>query len=188
MNISNPNRMPSAKGHSSLIISLGVAMSLLGIGSAQADQPVKIAVLSAQLQNDHAAWVPTTDAERQRMVKIEDIFKSMLEASGRYKFIPVNPSIQQRIDKDQKMGACAGCEIGYGKEIGVAQVAWIEVQKVSELILNINVYISSVDSGQPIFLKSVDLRGNTDESWQHSMKYLVQNYLLSPDKSPEASR
>ena len=41
------------------------------------------------------------------------------------------------------MGRCAGCEIQYGKEIGVSQVAWIEVQKVSELILNIAVYIAS---------------------------------------------
>ena len=80
------------------------------------------------------------------------------------------------------MGRCAGCEIQYGKEIGVSQVAWIEVQKVSELILNINVYIASVDAGQLRFVKSVDLRGNTDESWQHSIKFLVKSYILPSDE------
>ena len=81
------------------------------------------------------------------------------------------------------MGRCAGCEIQYGKEIGVSQVAWIEVRKVSELILNISVYIASVDAGQLSFVKSVSLRGNTDESWQRSMKFLVKNYILLPDES-----
>jgi hypothetical protein len=164
-------------------------MLSLAITSAQADEPVEIAVLSAQMQNDHAEWVPTTNAERQRLMTIEGTFKSMLEASGKYKFAPVIPSIQERINKDQKMGQCAGCENQYGKEIGVAQVAWIEVQKVSELILNINVYISDVNSGRLVFVKSVDMRGNNDESWQHSIKFLVKNYILQPDgRSPETGR
>jgi hypothetical protein len=28
------------------------------------------------------------------------------------------------------------------------------------------------------FVKSVDIRGNTDESWQHGINYIVKNYLL----------
>ncbi len=54
---------------------------------------------------------------------------------------------------------------------------------MSELILNIAVYIASVDAGQLSFVKSVSLRGNTDESWQRSMTFLVKNYILDPDKS-----
>jgi Protein of unknown function (DUF2380) len=172
----------AARGILPWAVGLCVAMSSLAVTSAQSDQPVSIAVLSAQLQNDHAEWVATTDAERQRLMKIAETFKSMLEASGKYKFAPVSATIQERIDKDQKMGRCAGCEIQYGKEIGVSQVAWIEVQKVSELILNINVYIASVDAGQLRFVKSVDLRGNTDESWQHSIKFLVKSYILPSDE------
>jgi hypothetical protein len=164
-------------------VGLSVAVSWLAVASAQTHEPVRIAVLSAQLQNDHAEWAPTTDAERQRLVKIESTFKSMLEASGQYKFVPVSPSIQEKINNDQSMGRCAGCEIQYGKDIGVSQVAWIEVQKVSELILNINVYISNVDSGRLIFVKSVDLRGNTDETWQHSIKFLVKRYVLDLGQS-----
>ena len=28
------------------------------------------------------------------------------------------------------------------------------------------------------FVRSVDIRGNTDESWSRSLTYLVKNYLL----------
>jgi hypothetical protein len=173
----------AAKGVATLGVGLAMAIWWVAVASGQANDPVSIAVLSVELQNDRAQWAPTSDAERQRLRKIEDIFKSMLEASGKYKFTPVSPSIQERISKDQKLGNCAGCEIQYGTEIGVGQVAWIEVQKVSELILNINVYMASVESGKVIFVKSVDLRGNTDESWQHSMRFLVKRYILPSDES-----
>lgn len=162
---------------------LGIGMTLFAapMQAALAEAPIKIAVLSATLQNDHAQWVPTTDAERNRLMKIEDIFKSSLEASGKYKSVPVSASIQEKINKDQKMGECGGCELTYGKEVGADQVAWIEVQKVSELILNINVYMKDVQSGNPVFTKSVDLRGNNDEAWNRSMKFLIKRYLLAAD-------
>ncbi|MDR4305383.1 DUF3280 domain-containing protein [Chelatococcus sambhunathii] len=150
--------------------------------TARADQAVSAAVLNTYFQNDHAEWVPTSDAERRRMTAMVDTFKLMLEKSGRYSFKPVDPAIQERITKDQKMGECGGCELGYGKEVGVDQVAWIEVQKVSELILNLNVYMADVKTGKQVFVKSVDLRGNNDESWQHSIKFLVRRYMLHPEQ------
>lgn len=165
------------------VLGLPLVMSPLAAASAYASGPIPIAVLSANLQNDHAQWVPTTDAERNRLARIEETFKSMLEASGKYKFTAVSADTQKKIDQDQKMGECGGCERRYGEELGVNQVSWIEVQKVSELILNINVYIKDVKSGDNVFMKSVDLRGNNDESWQHSMKFLVKRYLLADGKS-----
>jgi Protein of unknown function (DUF2380) len=28
------------------------------------------------------------------------------------------------------------------------------------------------------FVRAVDIRGNTDESWRHGLDYLLRNYLL----------
>ena len=52
------------------------------------------------------------------------------------------------------------------------------VQKVSNLILNINVYMEDAQSGTMKFARSVDIRGNTDESWRRGLDYLLRNYLL----------
>ena len=49
---------------------------------------------------------------------------------------------------------------------------------MSNLILNPNVYMADVDTGQMTFLRSVDIRGNTDRSWTRGLTYLVENYLL----------
>lgn len=42
-------------------------------------------------------------------------------------------------------------------------MAWVTVQKVSNLILNINVYMGDVANDKMTFIKSVDVRGNTDD-------------------------
>jgi hypothetical protein len=49
---------------------------------------------------------------------------------------------------------------------------------VSNLILNINLYTEDVRREKLIFGKSVDIRGNTDESWRRGLDYMLRNYLL----------
>ena len=52
------------------------------------------------------------------------------------------------------------------------------MQKVSNLILNENVYINETQTGGVYFGQSVDIRGNTDESWVRGIRYLLRYGLL----------
>ena len=45
-----------------------------------------------------------------------------------------------------------------------------------------NVYMADVQAKKILFVRSVDIRGNTDESWTRSIRYLIKNYLLAPSK------
>ena len=72
-----------------------------------------------------------------------------------------------------------GCEFNYGKQLGADYAAWIVVQKVSDLILNMNVYMADVGARKLVFVHSVDIRGNTNESWTRGLTYLLKNYLLA---------
>ena len=54
------------------------------------------------------------------------------------------------------------------------------VQKVSNLILNINIYVRDASSGATIAAMSADMRGNTDKSWSRTLDWLVRNRLLAP--------
>ena len=78
-----------------------------------------------------------------------------------------------------EIGNCGGCEFDYGRQVGGDLAAWITVQKVSDLILNINVYMADVAARKLAFVHSVDIRGNTDESWTRGLTYLLKNYLLA---------
>jgi hypothetical protein len=166
------------------VVSSSCALSLTGSiaavifsGAAYAE-PQRIALLGVHFQNDNEGYEPTTDAERSRLKAISTAFKEQLAASGKYAFVPVPASEQQEIDAGQPVGACGGCEYDYGRDLNVEHVAWIRVQKISNLILNINVYMADVSKQKVTFIHSVDLRNNTDESWMRGINYLVQNYLL----------
>ena len=61
------------------------------------------------------------------------------------------------------------------------------VQKVSNLILNINVYLRDVHTGRLVTAASADMRGNTDESWSRATRYLIRERLLAPNYGAPAA-
>lgn len=156
---------------------------LLAASSFAADPP-SLAFLGVHFQNDNESLEPTSDGERARLVRTGEEFTQQLAASGRFKIVPTIDAMQAKIASGQAVGACGGCEIDYGRTLGADFVAWLSVQKVSNLILNMNVYIADVKSGRTVLTKSVDLRGNTDDSWSRSLKYLVKNSVLTADIKP----
>jgi hypothetical protein len=143
-----------------------------------AEPPRSVALLNVEFLNNHEDLEPTKPAEQARLALVGSLFKAKLEASGRYRFVSVPPNAAAKIGAGPEIGACGGCEFAYGKELGADTAAWIVVQKVSDLILNINVYMADVAARKMTFVHSVDIRGNTDESWSHGLTYLVKNYLL----------
>ena len=140
--------------------------------------PTRLAFLGVLLQNDNEGLEPTTDAERSRMAAIGKQFTSTLAASGHYEIVQVPEEMLSKVNRGQPLGHCGGCEADYGRTLKADRVAWIVVQKVSNLILNMNVYVADVASDKYVYIKSVDIRGNTDESWSRSLKYLLDNYFF----------
>lgn len=163
------------------LLPLAIAVMLFHvpfIRHAGAEQTLpRLAFLGLRLQNDNEGLEPTSEAERSRMAMIEKQFVSSLEGSQTYSVVPLTDDIRAKIASGQFIGSCGGCEATFGKELKVDRVAWITVQKVSNLILNMNVYLADPATDKMTFLKSVDIRGNTDESWSRSLNYLLKNYF-----------
>ena len=161
-----------------LLTSIGVGGRVIAAESTPVVPVKSVAFLGVQFLNDHEGQEPTTDAERARLVSLEELFKSKLEASGRYTFVQIPPDTKAKIVRGAAMGACAGCEVGYGEQLYSDLVALVVVQKVANLILNINAYVADVTTKKMTFVQSVDIRGNTDESWTRGMTYIVKNHML----------
>jgi Protein of unknown function (DUF2380) len=170
----------AAWGLAAFLIFGPLALGICFADAAAPSEPAKsVALLNVQFLNDHEDLEPTTGAERTRLALIASLFKAKLEASGRYTFVSIPADAAAKIAAGPEVGACGGCELGYGKELGADYAAWIVVQKVSDLILNINVYMADVATKKMAFVHSVDIRGDTDESWTRGITYLVKNYLLA---------
>jgi hypothetical protein len=95
-----------------------------------------------------------------------------------YRVVDPAPSaaLQRELRSQQEyLHRCGYCAQDLGKQVGVELVMTTWVQKVSELILNVNVEIHDVKTGKVVLTKSVDMRGNTDESWTRAVRYLVRD-------------
>ncbi|HWX13736.1 MAG TPA: DUF3280 domain-containing protein [Methylocella sp.] len=154
-----------------LFVGSGVAAAQRGSG-----EKLKVAFFGFELVN--TSLQPTTDAEKQRLIVVGDTLTQMLAGSGRYEVVLLSDALKQKIERSARVTGCNGCQIEWAREAGADLAVWGTVQKVSNLILNENVYIDDARSGREFFSQSVDIRGNTDESWVRGMRYLLRYKLL----------
>ncbi len=153
------------------------ALLLCGAAPATAAEgKLKVAFFGFELINTSPE--PIGEGERRRIVLIGDVFAKMLADSGRYEIAPLPEALRRRIAQSADITGCNGCQIEWAREAGADIAAFGTVQKVSNLILNENIYMNRVDGGAAFFSGSVDIRGNTDESWSRGMKYLIGEYFL----------
>jgi len=157
-----------------ILAAIILCLSLILGGRSTADTP-SVAFAGFNLIN--SSLEPTTDAEKARLVMIETELRSLLEKSGRYRIVSLPPDAAADAKTHPDVTACGGCQLGWGRRAGTELVLWGTVQKVSNLILNINVYLDDVETGRKVLGTSVDIRGNTDDSWRRGIRYLVENNL-----------
>ena len=167
-------RFPIARALAALVLSAVASVAQAGTAA------VPTAFFGFRMIN--SSLEETTPDETRRLAMLEDMLRTKLEASGRYSMVEIPKEVQAKIEAGPAIGECNGCEVELGKELGAKRILWGTVQKVSNLILNLNVYVGDVDTGQMTFIKSVDIRGNTDESWTAGLNYLIRNYMLAEAK------
>lgn len=160
-----------------------VAISLVFAAPTPAfseSKPQRVVFVGFRIINDSIE--PLSAAEKHRPRLLDNLFKDRLEATGRFKFVTIPEDVHSRIAEGPFFGECNGCELDYGRKLGADLIAWGTVQKVSNLILNLNVYIGSVETGQMTYIKSVDIRGNTDKSWTRGLSWLLDYYMPGSNK------
>jgi hypothetical protein len=117
--------------------------------------------------------------ERDRLMRAGDQLRKELADSGKFTVVDVAPV--NAAAHGSNLQACGDCEVRFADQLGADLAITGVVQKVSNLILNMNIYLRDVHTGQIVTAVSADLRGNTDESWSRAMSYLLRNRLLAPN-------
>jgi hypothetical protein len=115
--------------------------------------------------------------EQERLVRVSNQLRQLLKDSGRFSFVDIAPIASEA--QASNLQACGGCDIHFARRIGADLAITGTVQKVSNLILNMNIYVRDASSGATIAAMSADMRGNTDETWSRTLDWLVRNRLLA---------
>ncbi len=160
---------------------VGLALAAVQFGAplaAAAADLKRIAVLDFGLIEDIPE--PAKYEEQQNRLKlISDQLRTELEEKGLYDVIDNAPAAAMIEDMkaSENLYACNGCELDIAKKLNAERVLTAWVQKVSNLILNLNIEIKDVLTGEVMLKKSVDIRGNTDQSWQRGISYMIRDMV-----------
>jgi hypothetical protein len=119
----------------------------------------------------------TNAEEKARLAKLAPMLREKLAASSRYIVVDATPVLVRA--HAQNLQACGGCDATLAQEVGADVAVTGTVQKVSNLILNINVYLRDAKDDRLLQSMSADIRGNTDESWSRGLDWLIRNRLLA---------
>ncbi|MCJ2005658.1 DUF3280 domain-containing protein [Methylobacterium sp. J-092] len=153
-----------------LITVAGLALAATGARAA----PAKAAMFDVQFAN--LSPVAPDAAETGRLKRIGTEFRDLLQNKGLFTVVSAEP-VREEVARSADLRPCNGCAVTVAKRLGADTAITGEVQKVSNLILDLDVYVKPVADDAPKQACSVDLRGNTDESFDRAVPHMVENNM-----------
>ena len=118
-------------------------------------------------------------AQKARLGLISQQLRAAFTENNFYQVLDNTPAAALIDDLSSRFALhdCNGCDVDIGKALKADRVMTAWVQKVSNLILNVNIQIRDVRSGLIMLNKSVDIRSNTDDSWSRGIRYMVRSMV-----------
>jgi hypothetical protein len=111
--------------------------------------------------------------EAARLALTEDYIRTALEERGLV-FVDLAP-VAEEMARTVNPSDCNDCDLRMARRLGASYSVVSEVQKVSNLILVMNLYIRDAETGAYLRGLAVDIRSNTDESWLRGIRYMFRN-------------
>lgn len=119
----------------------------------------------------------TRPDEIARVEIVNDYIRERLEEEGLV-LVDLAP-VAEELARVRNPADCNNCDIRMARELGADYSVVGEVQKVSNLILSMNLYIRDVESGHHLRGQAVDIRSNTDETWIRGMRYILNRSIFT---------
>ena len=158
---------------------LVIVLFVLTAGAAAAQvsldrgKPVAFFGITFLDTSTEGAYFGEKPVEIARIGLLEDAVRARFTEEG-FGFADLAPVVEE-LERTTNPAKCYGCDLRMGEKLGAGYVLVGEVQKVSNLILSMNLVMRDVETGQMVRGMSVEIRSNTDDSWLRGMRYILKN-------------
>jgi hypothetical protein len=160
-------------------LEMAIAMPLgVFLARAHAAEP-KVAVFDKLVDTslEGATFGPRAD-QQARLAQIANQLRDLLAKSGPLAVVDIRPVAARARAADPR--SCGGRDAQFASPVVVdySLAGWIE--KVSNLILNMNIVVSDAETERVISFQSVDMRGRTDERRSRAIDWLIRYDIPGP--------
>lgn len=157
--------------------SCGIVLGLLLMAPGTAAAAERVAVFDPELYDTSGEGV--REEQQRRLAMIGERLRAALRESDRFEVVDTAP-LRARLQTGPALRTCAACAPDAAAELGADLALLTTVHKVSNLILSITVALREASPGTGTrAVHSAEIRGNTDESWSHGLRWLLRNRLLA---------
>jgi hypothetical protein len=161
-------------------LATGLAAMLLSATAASAESVAPgsvaffgITFLDTSTEGDYFGERPE---ETARIDLLEEEARQRFSEEG-FTFVDTEP-VAEELDRIVNPADCYGCEIRMARKLDADYVLVGEVQKVSNLILSMNLVLRETAEGAMVRGQSVEIRSNTDDSWLRGIRYIMKNNIF----------
>ncbi|ETW12238.1 hypothetical protein ATO8_14122 [Roseivivax marinus] len=136
-----------------------------------------ITYLDESLQTEMLGEDP---AELDRIEMLETMVTDRFSASG-MEMLDTS-EVEGQVKNVVNPAKCYGCDTRAAAELGADYSLVGEVQKVSNLILSMNLQLRDAETGEMVRGRVVDIRDNSDAAWRRGMDYILRNTFFMEEE------
>lgn len=155
-----------------------VLLLFVGWPAALANEPKTIVLMPFELFDSTAELIPFPEKDVQ-LASVTTLLRQKFEEEQLYVVLS-SPEIDAEVARQQlrfDLADCNGCEQDIAKLAGADRVLIAWVQRATALILNVNIEIRDVQTGETVLRKSSEIRGNTDANWRRAVRHIVRSMV-----------
>ena len=135
----------------------------------------RAAVFEIELQD--TSGEQSTPAQAERIRATTEALRRKLAETGKYEIVDLSAN-SERISKLGFQRSCVTCFVDIARERGAEVAVFGTVNKVSTLILSMEIKVLSVETGKEMVRGTADIRGDNDRAWLRGMEWLVQHRIV----------
>ncbi|MEL7000703.1 MAG: DUF3280 domain-containing protein [Pseudomonadota bacterium] len=160
---------------------IAILIAVVWAGAVQADglsPGAKIAFFGISFidTSTEGAYNGIREDETARLAMLEGYVRDQFTERG-FTLLPLD-TVETEINRVASVADCNFCDVIMARKLEADYSMVGEVQKVSNLILAMNLVVRDAAEGQHVRGISVDIRGNNDKSWLRGMRYILKNNIF----------
>ncbi|TNC46944.1 DUF2380 domain-containing protein [Rubellimicrobium rubrum] len=163
-------------------LSILAALVLAAPGAAQDLEPLQPGASVAYFglhfidTSTEGAYNGIREDETERLALLEESVRQRFLEEG-FELVDLGP-VTEELARTKSPADCNGCDVRMAERLGADYSLVGEVQKVSNLILSMNLALREVETDRLVRMLAVDIRGNTDDSWLRGGRYILNNHFF----------
>jgi hypothetical protein len=145
----------------------------------------RAAVFEIELQD--TSGEQSTPAQANRILTTTEALRRELAETGKYEIVDLSAD-SERISKLGFQRSCVTCFVDIARDRGAEVAVFSTVNKVSTLILSMEIKVLSVATGKEMVRGTADIRGDNDRAWLRGMEWLVQHRIVPKESGIDAPK